>query len=91
MKLFEDIIDSVNNVQDDTQTSKLVSRDDIYVVNKGINEFRGDTSPMHKLAITTPRKSDEGIARQASILDSILEASSVIADHSLINVWVDYT
>jgi hypothetical protein len=92
MKLFEDIIDSVSDVQDDTQTSEIVSGNDIvYVVNDDIDEFRGDTSLMHKLTVTTSRKSDEEIARQASILDSIMEASPVIADYSLINVWTDRT
>lgn len=92
MKLFEDIIDTVDSVDDDVRTSKLVSSSDdgpMYTTLTG-SAFKDYESRMwdkfsRRLDVATVYRSAT-LERNVSILNYILDSSPVIDDYSMQNI-----
>ena len=89
MKLFEDIIDTVDSVNDDVRTSKLVSSSDdgpMYTTLTG-SAFKDLENRMwdkfsRRFDVVTAYNSAT-LERNVSILDYILDSSPVIDDYSI--------
>ena len=93
MKLFEDIIDTVDGVDDDVRTSKLVSSSDdgpMYTTLTG-SAFKDLENRMwdkfsRRFDVVTAYNSAT-LERNVGILNYILDSSPVIDDYSVQNIW----
>ena len=93
MKLFEDIIDSVDGGNDDVRTSKLVSSSDdgpMYTTLTGsafkdLENRMWDRFSRRFDVVSTYRSAT--LERNVGILDYILDSSPVIDDYSMQNIW----
>lgn len=94
MRLFEDIIDSVEPEQDVRSASSVVSddsNDDVYIIMKHVDnkqlDQEGFSSYARKIKLVTAYE-NANFEKQVAVLYSILESSTIIDEFSTFYIWV---